>query len=489
MIARARALIWPSTVARRFLSVLLLLFTLQQLLIVLIFPPFSGHDEVAHFDYVRLLAQEHRLPEIPELEAWRIAMESGEPPPGDFIRPDLYAYCLFTLEWWPCAPDDPNLASNPPYQTTDAGGERFPIAWQYAANHPPLFYALAAPVQALVDGQGLGLQNRILRMLLIPFGLLVVSGTFALARQVSPKREFVPIAAATFVAFQPQLAYSAAILNNDVTVIAVGAWILTLLLMGLRTGFARRSIVALGLLFGAGLLFKGTAIVFAPLIALAIVLRYGWRDVRNWMPKGAAVAAIGFGIASPWYLHLWRTYGSLDALDRVEQLQSFWNYPDGAPGFFSLLSDGEFVTRFWRELWGGFGWRRIPFEDGLLWAIGAVCAVSAIGLALDLRRVSLRAGASRDHVALHQRIVLIAMVLISYLAVIQFGTTFELAQARYAFAAMPAVAVLLALGLSALTPATSRRFVLVGWVAANLALTIFVYSAYVIPYWYLGEPR
>jgi 4-amino-4-deoxy-L-arabinose transferase-like glycosyltransferase len=489
MMDRVRALVWPTDVARRFLSGLLCLFALQQLLIVLIFPPFSGHDEVAHFDYARLLAQEQRLPRIPDLDEWRAALAAGDATPGDFLRSDLYEYCLFTLEWWPCEPDNPALASSPPYEAVSAGGDRFPIAWQYAANHPPLFYAIAAPVQAVIDGQGLGLQNRILRMLAIPFGLLAVAGTFALARQLTPRRGFVPVAAATMLAFQPQFAYSAAIFNNDVTVIAVGAWLLTMLAIGIRSGFTRNRVIGLGCLLGIGLLFKGTAIVFAPVIAVALVTGAGWRNVRGWLPKGATIAVIGFGLAAPWYFHLWRSYGSLDALDPVEHLQSLWNYPDGAPSFAALLTDGGFVARFWREAWGGFGWRRIPFEDGLLLAIGVACLVCLIGVVIDARRILRKSDSGRDRDAVRQRIVLLTLPVISYLAVIEFGTTFELAQARYTFSALPAVAVLMALGLSAIAPTTWRPYALVGLVAANIALTIFVYSAYVIPYWYLGQPR
>lgn len=496
MIARIAALVWPSAPARKALSILLLLFSLQQLAIIIIFPPFSGHDEVAHFDYARLLAQEQRLPIIPDLDEWRDQTAAGSDPHGDVISPALYAYCLFTLEWWPCEPDNPALASDPPYEAiSDIDGERYPIAWQYAANHPPLFYLLAAPVQWLIDGQGLGLQIRILRLLAIPFGLLMVAGTFALARQITPRNGFVPIAAATFVAFQPQVAFSAAIFNNDVTVIAVGAWLLALLAEGMRSGFTRQTVIGIGLLLGIGLLFKGTAIVFTPVTALALVLGIGWRDVRGWLAKGAAIAAIGFGVASPWYLYLWRTYGSLDALDRVERLQAIWNYPDGAPSFFGLLVDGSFIERFWREFWGGFGWRRIPLDDGPLWLFGIVCAICAAGICVEIARSLVNrpgsgdANAASNGIAVRQTFVLMAMIVIAYLAVIQFGTTFMLAQARYAFPAIPALAVVLAIGLYSLVPTGARRYALILWVAFFLAMAAYIYSAYVIPYWYLGPPR
>jgi 4-amino-4-deoxy-L-arabinose transferase-like glycosyltransferase len=494
VISRIRQSIWPRDTARRFLTLLLALFACTQLLIVIIFPPFSGHDEVAHFDYARLIAQEQRLPLIPELETWRAQRASGEPVTGDFLASDLYPYCLFALEWWPCEPDNPERAANPPYEAIDSvTGDSFPIAWQYAANHPPLFYVLAAPVQWLLDGQGLGVQNRVLRLLAIPFGALVVAGTFALARRITPQSGFVPVVAATGIAFQPQVAYSAAIFNNDVTVIAAGVWLLVLLMTGIRRGFDRRLVVGAGLLLGVGLLLKGTMLVFAPVVALALIAGTGWRQIGVWLPKGLVIAGIGFGMASPWYLYLWRTYGNLSGLEQVAQLQALWNYPNGAPGFAELLTDGAFIQRFWRELWGGYGWRRIPFEDGLLIGFGLVCLFGVVGLGMAFAHGHQRGGAAAvqglDAVGTRQATVLVASVGLAYLAVIQFGTTFELAQARYVFPALPAAAVLLAIGVSAIVPSRARRYALVLWVAGALAVTVFIYSAYVIPYWYLGADR
>ena len=66
-----REWLWPPDAARHYLSILLLLFAVKQVLTVLIFPPFSGHDEIAHFDYIRTIVDEHRLPRIPELDDWR----------------------------------------------------------------------------------------------------------------------------------------------------------------------------------------------------------------------------------------------------------------------------------------------------------------------------------------------------------------------------------------------------------------------------------
>ena len=57
---------WPE--ATRFIVVLLILYAVKQIFSVAAYYPFSGHDELAHFSYVRTLASEGRLPELPDLD-------------------------------------------------------------------------------------------------------------------------------------------------------------------------------------------------------------------------------------------------------------------------------------------------------------------------------------------------------------------------------------------------------------------------------------
>src|SRR5688500_3701261 len=69
---------WPE--ATRFIVVLLILYAAKQIFSVAAYYPFSGHDEVAHFSYVRTLASEGRLPELPDLMMWRSGLNGGDPP-------------------------------------------------------------------------------------------------------------------------------------------------------------------------------------------------------------------------------------------------------------------------------------------------------------------------------------------------------------------------------------------------------------------------
>src|SRR5262245_65257283 len=100
------------TAAIRFLLLILALYLCKQMFSVAAYYPFSGHDELAHFSYIRTVATEHRLPVLPDLETWREGLRGGEAPPTDNLASDLYRYCRYALAWF-CAPDNPRWRDNP----------------------------------------------------------------------------------------------------------------------------------------------------------------------------------------------------------------------------------------------------------------------------------------------------------------------------------------------------------------------------------------
>src|SRR5688572_22406911 len=54
-----------------FLVCLAIVYVLKQVLFTFAFQPFSGHDEVAHYSYIEVLATEGRVPRLPDLELWQ----------------------------------------------------------------------------------------------------------------------------------------------------------------------------------------------------------------------------------------------------------------------------------------------------------------------------------------------------------------------------------------------------------------------------------
>ncbi|MBX3070086.1 MAG: glycosyltransferase family 39 protein [Thermomicrobiales bacterium] len=468
--------------AWRFLAVLLFVFLIKQLLLVVIFPPFTGHDEVAHFTYIQTVATEGRVPELLV----------------DDIPDEFYRYCQYILDWTydPCGTDDPRWADGPPRVFSWGAAGNFDAGEQYVANHPPLYYLLGAPLYLISDFTSIETQQYLIRMLSIPFGLLTVFLAFLTARLVFPGDRFIAIVASTFVAFQPQISYEASMVNHDILGIAAISLILCLLARGMRSRFLLWDCVVLGLALGIAMLIKGNTSIVAPIIALAMIMAIGWRNVSEWVCKGAVVAGLGGLLAAPWYLFLWRTYGSLDALDQVEEMQRPWNFPAGT--FTDQLFNRSYVWARWQESWGAFGWRRIQLTDWLLWLIAIPVILALVGLLLlALRGLARRRGSDflswlRGYEPLNrlqvQTIVLYTVLfVISYLAIIQFGTRFRLTQSRYLFPTVNAVAIGLALGARTLVPPRLRPYAQGAIVSALILLTLVIYTKFVIPYWHLTD--
>ncbi|MDQ3226584.1 MAG: hypothetical protein M3Q50_08145 [Chloroflexota bacterium] len=481
---------WPQ--ATRLIVVLLLLYAVKQMFLVAAIYPFSGHDELAHFSYVQTLATEGRIPELPDLRSWRANLDGGEPPPIDQIPDELYQYCRYALDWY-CEPDSVRWSANPPRIVTVPGQGYFPSGYQYVANHPPLYYATMAPLYAMSSGFSPLGQHYLLRLAAIPFGMVTVYAAYRMVRTLFPGDAFLTATVPALIALQPQISYEAAMINNDIVVIALTSLIIWGVVAGMRDRFPLRLCLAVGIGLGLDLLAKGSAITIVPVIAVALMMAMGWRDWRALLARGAAVAIPAAAIAAPWYVFLYRTYGDFSGLDRVDALQ-YWNSPMGSFG--ELLIDPGFVVARFRETWGEFGWRLIHLRQEVLWAIAIPTAAAVIGLAVygitawRNRAISRDDSFARPHAWQAKALVILLLAcVVAYLAVVQFGTSFALAQARYFFPVANAAAVLAMLGVRTLIPTRIRpagQGIVVG---ALIALNVIIMTAYVLPFTVtVGDP-
>jgi len=492
------------TTVGRFLLILFIVFVAKQILTVLVFPPFSGHDEVAHFNYLQTVVTEQRPPELfrcptndgkdcldsferltdTEFAAWQ----------GDILPDYYYRYCQFILDWSPCEPENPRWL-NDPFRAASWGFiGQFPAGTQYVANHPPLYYLLLAPVAKAGESLSPEALQYVLRAMAILFGLAVILLAFLTTRQLFPNDHFLLITVPAFVAFQPQVSYESAMVNNDIAGIAFVSLVIYLLARGLRSGFDFVTCAWVGTALGLAMLAKSNSLFIIPAIAMAIIFGCGWRNWRGWVPRGVVTAGVGGVLVLPWYVWFYRTYGNLDAFEQIRTLQSPWNKPGGT--FTELLFNRGFVWMRWRETWGEFGWRRIHLDSSFLWLIAVPIVAGLVGLGIYALLATMRHYSRSDASGplgfeppdRAQAIgvgVLLLSVVTAYLAVIQFGTQFSLTQARYFFPIVNAFALLVLLGLRTLIPRPIRPIgsglVVFGLVFMNL----IIYTRYVIPYWHI----
>ena len=432
--------------ARRFLVVLLAVYCAKQVLIAVLFPPFSGHDEVAHYGYIQALDQGGRLPTLGR----------------DTLPGALYEYRGFALQW------------------RELGQWSTPL---YTAVHPPLYYAAMLPIYRAASAQPDVGKQYVLRLAAIPFGILTVLLSFALAHTIFPGDRFLAITVPTIVAFQPQMSYEASMVNNDALATAMFSGILYLLVLALRDGVSVRLAGAIGITFGLGLLSKTTVAAALPLI-LAVVLLDGRLTMRGRLLMLTISGSLAAACAVPWYWFMYHTYGDFTGLDSLSRLQADMTWD---MSFLQLLFSGEFLMSRWRETWGEFGWKLIPVHAGLVSALALIALGALAGLVAFaiVHGCGVPGEDSSVEVWKRRALVLLACACaLLYLAVVQFGTVFMLTQARYYFPAGGAAALLCALGIRCWVPDRWHAAAQAAVVFCCVAMNVFIYTAHVVPYWY-----
>ncbi|MDQ3524554.1 MAG: glycosyltransferase family 39 protein [Chloroflexota bacterium] len=498
MAGRIAPAIRSSPLETRFLWVLLILFLAKGVIFTFVFEPFSGHDEVAHYAYLQILVEEQRIPVIPDPVAFDANYSMANPPHFDAFPSYMEEYSRFTTPDWYKDADTGQV-----YAAVTFLGNHLPSGWIYTANHPPLYYLLVAPVYWMTADASPEAQLYALRLAAIPLGMLTVLFAFLTARRLFPRDRFLAVTVPTLVAFQPQIAYEAAMLNNDILAIATTSACIYLIVVGLQNRFTVGLCAWLGLVLGLAMISKSTALVVMPVIAVAMIARLGWKNVREWLPKGAFVLGITAVIAAPWYAHMLATYGNFTAFDRIQTLQ-WWNYSGGnRPGILEQLTNPNFAWMRWRETWGEFGWRLIPLGESLLEALFLLSVVALAGFlvwGVLTTVVRLRAksssqsrtrqlAANTDPILTLSRWQVIGVAsmaltcIISYYAVLQFGTSFALTQARYYFPAVNAAAIVVALGVRMITPMRWQPLMQTSMFVGMFLLNVVILSSYVIPYW------
>jgi 4-amino-4-deoxy-L-arabinose transferase-like glycosyltransferase len=435
---------------RPFLAALLAMYVAKQIVFALVFPPFTGHDEVAHYEYLRVLASEGRPPSLLT----------------HTLPSDLYKYAPFALQW---RDEDRNSA---------------PL---YTAVHPPLYYMAVLPIYSAWDGASPVTRQYLLRLAAIPFGLATVWLAWLTVRALFPEDSLLLLGVPLLIAFQPQISYEAAMVNNDICAIALFSWALYLMVLTIRDGSATASALLTGFVLGLGLLAKSTALIGLPLAVVAQWLASGTASRGTRLRASVLVTAVAFLIASPWYAFLYHTYGNFTGLSQLAFLQTGLTRHDAT--FLELLLSGDFLVQRWRETWGEFGWRLIPL-DGWLLALLAVIALAAVLGLIAAALTSIRDGET-DSSALpisgwrgRAVLLLVLTCLLSYAAIVQFGTQFVLTQARYGFAAANAAAILVMLGLRAWVRPAWYAHAQTALVAGAFATNVIIFTAYVVPYWY-----
>lgn len=282
---------------------------------------------------------------------------------------------------------------------------------------PPLYYAVVAAICRLAGQRDLAELALVGRLTALVCSLMLLWILLRIATELSLQPERVA-AAVVFWALNGVMVRFASTAGNDALFwVCAGGMILTALRME-RSDSGLRDFLSFGAFAVAALYTKLSALILLPLPFLAL----GHNRRGRWFMQCVVMMLLILAAAGTVWWRNVHSFGSLLPLDAGFGA-AHWRVPD-------LLSVSYAIRSFffpWHELWR-----------------------AAVGLTL-MAPLMLMAGAAlvqpKQWHALRRAPVLLAALILTFIAYLGLNLRYDQAEARYLFAAWPALAVLLSLPL------------------------------------------
>ncbi len=461
---------------RSWIAVILAIFGLLGVVYNVTIPLFEAPDELWHFSFVRILAEEHALPKQPSEGKDMWLREAGQPPlyyslAAPFIIPldtsDFPDFVRFNVAHPAITAhsesDAPNVFIHTPYET-------FPYKGSVLAVH-------------------------IIRLMSLAWGMLTILGVYLVAHEIMPDRPMLQLAAVAVAAFNPHFIYISSVVNNDAAaacLCTLTLWLTVRLVNRPRrinrlstpvSGAARAtpprkgripplpaSIWPLGIILGAALLSKVSALPLLGLVGGALGLL--WLRDRRWgtlFMRAGVVFGEAVLVAAWWYTRNWLLYGDPLAWD-------VWLIDIGVHriGIGELL--GQFGTVA-RTFWSPYA---DLFPAPVFWLLGGLLALAAVGWLRVAWGIATstspweRGTPARTLSSINAEGLLVAgtWLVILFASLVYYMLTTPAAAGRLLFPGIAAFAVLWVMGIAAALPPRMRNGTLQGLMGGLLALAV-----------------
>jgi hypothetical protein len=320
----------------------------------------------------------------------------------------------------------------------------------WTANHPPLYYLLAAaPLRLGVEfGHPLG-GIRAARLVTVAISLAGLALTGLLARELLPARPELWVAAAGLAALVPGLVRTSALIYNDALMFALTTAGLLLIARVLRRGPTPRRVALLAAVAAAAALTRATGLMVAAVAVaavLAAVLLNDRRPARRRVVHAVAAAgavAVTVAAAAGWfYLRNQALYGSATGTDAL--LQKFSRTARGTVS--QALIDRSYWREHLRRLWEYTGG---PWAHDLVSKSWLLTFLPVLGLAFAAVRWLRKAEPPRPPLLLAWLACLAVAVLVEFSA-ISFYSLGGQPHGRYLLPVLGVLAVAAAAGMAGL---------------------------------------
>lgn len=328
-----------SQAANGYAIALALLTLLLSIVYGVVTPLWEGSDEPIHFDFVKYVADQRRLPSLHDEGAVL----------GQTLQPPLYYVIGAALIQGIDTSDIDSVRQMNPYFIGLRIGEE--------PN-----YAIHSDREAF-PWRGTALAVHLVRALSALWGSLTVLAAFRIGCELWPDAPRPALGTAAIVGLTPGLIRINSYVTNDSLAVALIAWTIwaTVRMVKEEVTIGRASIV--GILLGLSLLTKQTALFVLPVLALA--LGKAAYERRSWRPVAMGLIGIGLPVVvltGWWYVRNVRLYGDPWGSSIYFQHAAFEGFPP-----LTVRWAGEQLVELHQRYWGRFGWGTIPMAAWIYW--------------------------------------------------------------------------------------------------------------------------
>ena len=425
-------------------ALLVVAFVVLAALYSALVPLGEGPDEPGHAAYAFFLAREARLPD----------QRAGEVPGEGHQPPLAYALAAPLAAW---LPHDERALDQP-------GNARFTWAGGSETN------AVAHGSREFWPWQGAVLAWHLMRLVSVLCGAATVVLTYGAARaldlrltiddlrlepnaqsKIANRKSQIALLAAALVAFNPQFLFTSALVTNDALLAALSGAVLWLALRRRAAGGLFGYALAMGALLGLALLTKQSAVLLMPIGAGAVLLA-GWRaGTTRAFGALAACGAAALLVSGWWFWRNVQLYGDPFGLALFQSEFTTQAFDTRSPAAWLGA-----LAQLHNSFWARFGWMNVPAPAWVIAFFTLLEAAALVGWAryFDQRRKTNDEEATLRSRSLALRLArlwpIMALPLLALVWVLSFALTAGLVawQGRLIFPALPAIAILLALGLA-----------------------------------------
>ncbi len=282
------------------LVVILVAFFVISLIYVWATPPLEASDELWHFGMVNFIAETGQLP-VQQPDVKTAYEQEGSQPPL------YYMVAALLVKWIDRSDFDSVRSPNPHVVAGVPGNFGNKNLVLHDSPHPPLERTVLAIT--------------IIRLFSILLGCVTITSIYMSARLVRSEWPFLPVIAASLVAFNPMFLFISASVNNDNLVTAFNSLIILQLVVLMRkASFSVAQSVSVAVLVALASLSKLSGLVLMPFVGLAGLwvfvrpLVYQTKERLDWRGFGLYLVMLGGVwaiVAGWWYYRNLTLYGEL----------------------------------------------------------------------------------------------------------------------------------------------------------------------------------